>query len=504
MHEIYKIFVFNHTMRQVINRQFKLGEIPVGKIKIDLKSRDDIPPLLLGLQYIYTDADLRGKVFDILEQKINPDIDNNNGRPGMDLWKILVFGVLRLNLDWDYDRLTEMANNHKTIRQMLGHGSFADDYEYRLQTLKDNVVLLTPDILDEINTLVVKAGHRVVKKKEDEKLRGRCDSFVVETDVHYPTDINLLYDAVRKVITLTAALCSLCGLGGWRQYRHNIKALKRLVRKAQQLKRSTSKDQAKKDKRDELIRSAHREYIELANFYLEKARCSRTEADSVGLAGIGLANEIERFAEHAERQIDQIERRVINDEKIPHQEKVFSIFEEHTEWISKGKAGVPVELGLKVCVLEDQFGFILHHRVMEHEEDVDVAVPVVAAAQSKFPDLASCSFDKGFHSPVNHKDLAEYLDTVILPKKGRLSAKDKEREYSPEFIGLRHQHSAVESAINALEIHGLDRCPDHGLDGFKRYTALAVLARNIQQLGVKLRREQIALRKRKDKLRKAA
>jgi len=491
-------------MRQVINRQFKLGEIPIGKIKIDLKSRDDIPPLLLGLQYIYTDKELRTKVFEILEQKITPNTDKNNGRPGMELWKILVFGILRLNLNWDYDRLTEMANNHITIRQMVGHASFADDYEYKLQTLKDNVKLLTPEILDEINTLVVKAGHRIVKKKEDEKLRGRCDSFVVETDVHYPTDINLLYDAVCKVITLTATLCSLCDLGGWRKYKYNIKYLKRLFRKAQQLKRSTSTDQAKKDKRDELIRSAHREYIELAALFLEKARHSRTEADSGGLVAVGLVSEIEKFMKHAERQIDQIERRVINGEKIPHKEKVFSIFEEHTEWISKGKAGVPVELGLKVCVLEDQFGFILHHRVMEHEEDVDVAVPMVAAAQGKFPNLVSCSFDKGFHSPANQKDLSEHIDTVIIPKKGRLSAKDKEREYSPEFIGLRHQHSAVESAINALEIHGLDRCPDHGIDGFKRYTALAVLARNIQQLGVKVRQKQLALQNRQEKLQKAA
>ncbi len=86
-------------MRLVINPQFKLGEIPIKNVKIDLNSRDDIPPLLLGLQYIYTTPELNEKVFSILEQKINPDTDNNNGRPGMDLWKILVCGVLRLNLN---------------------------------------------------------------------------------------------------------------------------------------------------------------------------------------------------------------------------------------------------------------------------------------------------------------------------------------------------------------------------------------------------------------------
>jgi hypothetical protein len=492
-------------MRTVKNPQLQLGGTPIENIKIDLKSRDDIPPLLLGLQYIYTHVELRDKVFEILEQKIKPDTDNNNGRPGMELWKILVFGILRLNLNWDYDRLVEMANNHKTIRKMVGHGSFTDDYEYKLQTLKDNVTLLTPEILDEINTVVVEAGHSIVKKKEDEELRGRCDSFVVETNVHYPTDINLLFDAMRKVITLVATLCILCRLNGWRQSKHNVKTIKRLFRKAQQLKRSTSKDQKKKEKREKLIKAAHQEYIDVANIFLDKARSTIQQADSGGAMAIALIFLIETFMVHAERQIDQIHRRVILGEKIPHAEKVFSIFEEHTEWISKGKAGVPVELGLKVCVLEDQHGFILHHRVMEHETDDQIAIPMVEESKKKFSSLAACSFDKGFHSPANQKDLQEHLDNVILPRKGRLSLKDKKREYSPEFIKARHQHSAVESAINALEVHGLDRCPDHGIYGFKRYVALAVLARNIQQLGVKIRWKELALLEQQEKkLKKAA
>ncbi|MFT5727019.1 MAG: hypothetical protein ACI8PB_001151 [Desulforhopalus sp.] len=152
-------------MRQVKYPQLRVGETPIAEIKINLKSRDDIPPLLLGLQHIYTTVDLRDKVFAILEGQIKPGTDKKNGRPGMELWKILVFGVLRLNLNWDYDRLVEMANNHKTIRFMLGHSSFNDDYEYKLQTLKDNVSLLTPEILDEINAIVLEAGHNLVKKK---------------------------------------------------------------------------------------------------------------------------------------------------------------------------------------------------------------------------------------------------------------------------------------------------------------------------------------------------
>ena len=95
---------------------------------------------------------------------IPPELDRTTGRPGMALWRILVLGVVRLNLNWDYDRLQEMANQHRTLRQMLGH-RWEDETSYQVQTLKDNVSLLTPEILDRLNQVVVKAGHQVVKKK---------------------------------------------------------------------------------------------------------------------------------------------------------------------------------------------------------------------------------------------------------------------------------------------------------------------------------------------------
>jgi len=88
----------------------------------------------------------------------------------------------------------------------------------------------------------------------------------------------------------------------------------------------------------------------------------------------------------------------------PHKEKVFSIFEEHTEWVSKGKAGVPVELGVRVCVLEDQHQFILQHRVMWQETDDKIAVAMIDDAQQRFPEINQCSFDKGFHSKGNVRE----------------------------------------------------------------------------------------------------
>ena len=152
-------------MRKIIDPQLKFGEVNIAEIKFDLKSRDEIPKLLMGLQHIYCAPELRVKVFKILEEIVPKNTDPNNGRPGMLLWKILVLGTLRLNCNWDYDKVKEMADNHLTLRQMLGHGYFETDYKYPLQTIKDNVSLLTPEVLEKINQLVVKAGHNLIKKK---------------------------------------------------------------------------------------------------------------------------------------------------------------------------------------------------------------------------------------------------------------------------------------------------------------------------------------------------
>jgi len=356
--------------------------------------------------------------------------------------------------------------------------------------------------LDQINQLVVNAGHVLVKKKGNEALRGRCDSFVVETDVHYPTDINLLYDAMRKVVTLTARWCERREVSDWRQHSYNVRHLKRLMRKAQNHKRSKAKSEEQQKKNAALCLEAHQAYLDVAECYLNKARATVSRLEQSGLNNefdVVRKLEIEGFVGHAIRQIDQIKRRVILGEAIPHGEKVFSIFEPHTEWVSKGKAGVPVELGVKVCVLEDQHQFLLHHQVMQQQSDDQVTVSMVKEAKQRFANLNACSFDKGFHSPQNQLALKQQLEVLALPRKGKLSQSAQAVEQSAVFVKARRAHSAVESAINALEVHGLDRCPDHGIDGFKRYVALAVVARNIHRIGAILWQQEQKRARRKKK-----
>lgn len=153
-------------MRTVQNPQLQFGQVDISRIQFDPKSRDDIPQVLKGLQYIYINRLLREDIFALLEKHILPKINKNNDRPGMELWKIFVMGVLRLDLNLDYDRLHNEVNYHSLIRQMLGHNFFDQEGKYHLQTIKDNVSLLTPELLNEINQIVVEAGHVLVKKKK--------------------------------------------------------------------------------------------------------------------------------------------------------------------------------------------------------------------------------------------------------------------------------------------------------------------------------------------------
>ena len=507
-------------MRTVHDPQMKFGEVDIAAIELDPKSRDDIPPILSGLQYIYSTVELRSAVFKILARVIpsrnSPGLTNEQrhqkadsrlGRPGMEQWKILVLGTLRLSLNTDYDRVHELANHHDTIRQMLGHGDWEDKTTYNLQTIKDNRCLFTPEILDEINQLVVKAGHKLVKKnvpkdgpselqtKKTEPrgsakpLRARCDSFVVETNVHHPTDINLLLDAIRKTIEECARLSRSYQLTGWRQYGFNIRQFKKQYHIVRNLTHSTSKDKQKRGAREEVRRKEYLKYVIMAETYHMRA------VSSLELLGkrVRSPNELlllREYMGYAKKLMGQIIRRVHFNENIAHHEKIFSIFQPHTEWISKGKAGVPVELGLRVNIIEDHHRFILHHQVMCRQTDEKVAVKIVVETKKRFTDLAVVSWDKGAHSQQNQCDLKELLDLVVLPKIGGLTEAERQRESSPEFKLLRREHSAVESTINALEVHGLDQCPDHGIRGFERYVALAVVAKNIHRLGTVLREQE--------------
>ena len=465
-------------MRVVEKQQLELGEQHIGQIQISRKSRDDIPALLIGIQHLYMERSTRQALFDLLEAEILPNRDHRVGRPGMALWTILVLAVIKQGLGCDFDRLQELANHHNIIRKMLGHGGWlACDYEYQLQTLIDNVSLLSPALLSKVNELVVSSGHEVARKKPGAPLRGRADSFVVETDVHYPTDVNLLWDAQRCLIRDSARIAKQHGLTGWRQQHKWRREVKRCFDRVSSARRWNNKSRV-------------RSYLKCCQKVLKKSEETLDKLKRVASNTLLQQARIEQWQGHVRRQMEQVEQRLLKGEKVAHQDKVFSLFEPHTRWNQKGKAGVPVELGVPVVIVEDQFQFILSHEILWQGSDVDVAVPIIEKTQKSFPEFRACSFDRGFHSPENRRRLDELLDHNVLPAKGKLSRANQARESEEEFVKARRQHPAVESAINNLEHRGLDRVRSHGAYGFARTVALSIVAANVHRLGLMLRNQQ--------------
>jgi IS5 family transposase len=146
----------------------------------------------------------------------------------------------------------------------------------------------------------------------------------------------------------------------------------------------------------------------------------------------------------------------------------------HTELIKKGKTMPPVEFGHRLLVSTDQFQLVVDYRVMEEAE----IIPVADRLLNRFGEgsLASLSTDKGFSSKEDRELFELYIDKVMMPKKGRKNMLEKERDREPRWLKLKDQHSEVESNINSLEHHGLDRSLDKGLNGYKRYAGLGILA----------------------------
>lgn len=475
-------------MRQRYSPEPSLHIIPIEKVVLPTQSRDELPPILAGLQWIWIHPTLKAELFALLEKKILAG-KKPTGRTGMDLWQILVLGVVRLGLDADWDRLEDLANHHTLLRQMLGVpalGWGAPLKTFARQTLRDNVALLDDQLLKEINARVAAAGREVFAKKEGAPLAAleiKVDTYVLETDVHFPTDLNLLWDAGRKCVALIEKYRDQLGyeLPGWRKakdWRRRLKGLERLTSKVVQ---------GGGAHKEERVRAAVSQYLQVGRELSAKVRASLW---SLCDQGVDLQdwNGLEYFAGMLDKHLDLVQRRLLQEEKIPAAEKVYSLFEPHTEWIQKGKQRPNVELGHRLLIATDQHQLIQDYDVPIAQVDVDQSVPVADRLLGRYGEgaIASMSFDKGFTRAEDRELLSLYVPVVVMPKRGKKSAVETEREREKEFVALRRQHSAVESDINSLEHHGLNRCLDVGLAGYLRYVGYGVLSYNLHVIGRRL------------------
>jgi transposase, IS5 family len=477
-------------MRTAFDPQLRLDCPGVPDVRLNTDCRDEIIPILRGLQHIYCQPQLRDELLDAIAQDVNGASRADQGRPGMDYWSILVLGAVRLGCNLNYDRLQNLAEEHRTLRRIMGIDGWCDDQTFDWRCLRDNLSLLSADTIERLNHRIVAEGHRLVPEAA-EAVRG--DSFVVATNVHYPTDSGLIGDGVRIILRTSRRLASLLGQAGWRQHGHLRQVVKRHLRTINRIAAGKGRDFRKR------LQIAYRDLLNVADRIIANAQALLDPA----LISIGLdpaAKRVEKlrtklldFMNMTIHVYDQARRRVLAEETLANDEKLFSLFEPETELIKRGKVPQDVEFGHRVLIVEDGAGFVCHYAILPRgAEDREVLVAEMKRVQQRLDgQIRSASFDRGFHSPENQAELAELVAQPCLPKPGHVQAERQEREATVEFREARRRHAGVESAIGALQSgNGQDRCRDHTFGGYCRYVGLGVLGRNLHVLGkVLIRRE---------------
>ena len=309
----------------------------------------------------------------------------------------------------------------------------------------------------------------------------KTDTFVVETNIHFPTDINLLWDANRKCIELCVLLCMALGIGSWRKHKDWKKRLKSLMRKVSKINAGGGKNKTAR------LAEAVKAYLKASSELQSKVAESIEELERSGLDLVQTLRltELKQFHDDQIKHIDLIVRRLLEDETIPHDEKVFSLFERHSDFIIKGKQRPPVELGHKLQITTQQHSLIIDYQLADSIQESDTLKPLVQRLHSRFGEgsVASLSADKGFSEKETIKELEEMLEDVSISKRGKRNEAEQAKENTKRFKQLKNAHNAVESDINCLEHHGLDCCPDKGLHGYKRYIGFGVLSYNLHKIG---------------------
>ncbi len=478
-------------MRKRFEQQIQIGQLLIEDTEISKKCRHSLVELMAALKVIFTNAEYNEKVFSILDEALCKN-KQKTGRNGMSLWQLFVLSQVRLCSNASYDEVHYISNHDKLVRQIMGveRESWCEQINFEYQNIYDNLTLLNESTIKELNDVIVAFGHEVFKKKEQAALHLKTDSFVVESNVHFPTDYNLLWDCARKTLDgISKYVEKYDQIKGWRKikdWRYQIKSLMR------ELGRASASGGKNKEIR---LQKAAGDYIEKANLLVYKVENEIFEFPIEDNQDIAFRESILHYLGLMKKHINLVNRRIIKGEQIPHAEKMFSIFETYTEMIKKGKTHPNVEFGKKLAITTDQFHLIIEYQLMENEQDRDIVKELKNRISKQFG-IFSWSFDKGFWLKENKESLQEIVPEVIMPKLGKRNQEEEQEETSKKYKRLKNKHSAIESNINELENRGLNRCPDKGYKNFKRYVGLAILAYNIKKIGrelLRLERERLEI-----------
>ena len=341
------------------------------------------------------------------------------------------------------------------------------------------VNMIQPSTWEKVNELIVRFAR---DKKGFKGKQLRIDTTAVETDIHFPMDSSLMCDCVRVLSRLLQHVQKLDFgvVGPWRSRLRNAKRLtQKLLRGGAALHKATRKKwYGKLIAATERVMSraaAVRERIEAGQ------HTTMNPLDKLELQE--WAKELGHYLPLAEKCVAQARKRVLEEQEVPNAEKLFSLFEPHTELLIRGKAGKKVEFGHMVEVRQIEGGLITHYAAHAKRP---VEPPLLEQAVAEHKELFGrvpevCAGDKGFYSQqVVEQVLGLGVRRVCVPKKGRRNEKEEKKEHSRWFKLAQAFRAGIEGTISVLKrVFGLWRCLREGWVHFRSWVGTGVLAHNL-------------------------
>ena len=414
------------------------------------------------------------------------------GRDGLSAARILRAFVLQRVKAWDLRELRERIADGYTLRRFT---TFDGQPVPKHDAFHRAFCRLTPATVRALNDAVVQAAIRLGL---EDGAQLRVDTTVVETDIHFPTDCTLLWDAVRVLTRLVQRLGTHvpAALAGFAD------RTRRARRRMQEISRMTAVQRERQQRRK------YRDLLHVTAGVVATARAAvavartATPADPLAAAVVSaLCAEINRFCGLADQVIAQTRRRVLEGEQVPVHEKIFSMFEPHTDLIKRGKAKTPVEFGHKIFLAESGRGLITDYRVLEGNPlDAGQVPPSLSQHRVTFGRVpAGYAADRGFYTPANVEALtvAGVARECIPHRGGRATEARTAYEKSRAFKKGQRFRAGIEGRISVLlRGRGMRRCLLAGRERFEVFVGAAVLANNLLRIAALLRQPRARPRRR--------
>jgi len=404
------------------------------------------------------------------------------GRDGLTPAQVLRSLILMRIKNWDYRELRERIADGYTLRLFTGFLSQPVPQHHAFNRAFNR---LTPETMKAVNERVIRSA--VDLGLEDGK-KLRVDCTVVETEIHHPTDNTLLWDTVRVVTRLVGRLEKAIG----RKLKGFPRRTRAARRRMQEIQRLTPKQrQEKQTKKYQQLIGITEQVVTRARHRLKKTEKTHGQNLQDDLVIAELRREIEHYCQLGERVLDQTRRRVLHGEQVPAGEKIYSIFEPHTDLIKRGKIEKPIEFGHKVFLAESAQGLITQYEVLEGNPPEEQQVPSSLENHRKTfghaPDVYGT--DRGFYSEDNLKACKkDGVKVASMPQRGgQKTSRRKAHEKSAIFKMGQRFRAGIEGRISVLfRGRGMKRCLAKGRERFQLLVGAAVLANNLLRIGALL------------------